>query len=560
MTLPDNLLPPCAHSRMAHPITLYAEDLAGLQRRWTVPYSPRRREALRNLLDKWSSWIGALDFDSLTLEDCVDASLLHLHLQSQKANLDREQARFAEMEGLLPFAPDFWRILEDHADHRPLDAAAAAALLHACDTQLEALRDDLQRRLEGGERQGVPSPAAACRAARASEALRKELAAWHDFYRGFDPAFDWWVEKPYAALVGRLTAYEQFLRGTVAGMASDDSLPGDPVGRVELTEDLRLALVPYSPEELLQIASDEMAWCRAEMARAAAEMGCADWRDALERVKEAHVAPGEQPGLIRDLAKEAIAFVEERDLVTIPDLARDGWRMAMMPPEKQKVNPFFLGGETIQISYPAAEMDHSDKRMSLRGNNRHFARATVQHELIPGHYLQSFMGSRYRPHRRLFWTPFWVEGWTLHWEMLLWDLGFPRTPEERMGMLFWRSHRCARVEFSLRFHLGEIDAQECVRILVEEVGHEPENARGEVRRSFGGEYPPLYQAAYLIGGLQVRALHRELVGGGRMTHRAFHDAFLQQNQMPIALLRAALSGARVSPAMLPAWRFMESLR
>jgi hypothetical protein len=45
-----------------------------------------------------------------------------------------------------------------------------------------------------------------------------------------------------------------------------------------------------------------------------------------------------------------------------------------------------------------------------------------------------------------------------------------------------------------------------------------------------------------------------------MTHRAFHDAFLQQNQMPIALLRAALSGARVSPAMLPAWRFMESLR
>ncbi len=189
MTLPDNLLPPCAHSRMAHPITLYAEDLAGLQRRWTVPYSPRRREALRNLLDKWSSWIGALDFDSLTLEDCVDVSLLHLHLQSQKANLDREQARFAEMEGLLPFAPDFWRILEDHADHRPLDAAAAAALLHACDTQLEALRDDLQRRLEGGERQGVPSPAAACRAARASEALRKELAAWHDFYRGFDPAF-----------------------------------------------------------------------------------------------------------------------------------------------------------------------------------------------------------------------------------------------------------------------------------------------------------------------------------------------------------------------------------
>jgi len=52
-------------------------------------------------------------------------------------------------------------------------------------------------------------------------------------------------------------------------------------------------------------------------------------------------------------------------------------------------------------------------------------------------------------------------------------------------------------------------------MLVEEVGHERDNALAEVRRSFGGDYDPLYQCAYLIGGLQVRALHRELVGSGR---------------------------------------------
>ena len=34
------------------------------------------------------------------------------------------------------------------------------------------------------------------------------------------------------------------------------------------------------------------------------------------------------------------------------------------------------------------EMEHADKLMSLRGNNEHFARATVHHELIPGHHLQ----------------------------------------------------------------------------------------------------------------------------------------------------------------------------
>jgi hypothetical protein len=31
-----------------------------------------------------------------------------------------------------------------------------------------------------------------------------------------------------------------------------------------------------------------------------------------------------------------------------------------------------------------------------------------------------------------------------------------------------------------------------------------------VRRSFNGSYPPLYQIAYMIGGLQFRALHLNL--------------------------------------------------
>src|SRR5205807_1912857 len=104
--------------------------------------------------------------------------------------------------------------------------------------------------------------------------------------------------------------------------------------------------------------------------------------------------------------------------------------------------------------------------------------------------------------------PFWIEGWALYWEMLMWDQGFPRTPEERVGMLFWRMHRAARILFSLRVHLGKMTPQEAVDFLVERVGHERANAEGEVRRSFNGSYPPLYQAAYMLGGLQFRALQR----------------------------------------------------
>ena len=165
--------------------------------------------------------------------------------------------------------------------------------------------------------------------------------------------------------------------------------------------------------------------------------------------------------------------------------------MQMMSAERQKVNPYFTGGEVISVSYPTEEMAHEDKLMSMRGNNVHFARATVHHELIPGHHLQLFMADRYRTHRQLFRTPFLVEGWALYWEMLLWDLGFQRSAEDRLGMLFWRSHRCARILFSLSFHLGEMSADEAIAFLVEEVGHEPRNATAEVRRSVQGGYIPL---------------------------------------------------------------------
>jgi uncharacterized protein (DUF885 family) len=185
-------------------------------------------------------------------------------------------------------------------------------------------------------------------------------------------------------------------------------------------------------------------------------------------------------------------------------------------------------------------MPHEKQLMSLRGNNRHFSRAVVHHELIPGHHLQYFYNLRHQTHRQLFRTPFWGEGWALYWELFLYQRGFAQTPEDRIGMLFWRSHRAARIQFSLGFHLGTMTPQQAIELLVNEVGHERENAAAEVRRSFTGDYGPLYQAAYLLGGLQLMALRKELVESGRMDERSFHDAILKGGTMPIDLVRMRL--------------------
>ena len=63
-------------------------------------------------------------------------------------------------------------------------------------------------------------------------------------------------------------------------------------------------------------------------------------------------------------------------------------------------------------------------------------------------------------------------------------MGFDKTPEQKVGALFWRMHRCARIIFSLKFHMGQWSPQEAIDFLVDRVGHERDNATAEVRRSF----------------------------------------------------------------------------
>ena len=295
-----------------------------------------------------------------------------------------------------------------------------------------------------------------------------------------------------------------------------------------------------------------------ERRKAASEMGLnGDWAAAQEEVKKAHPGPGDQPPIIKMLADEAVDFLEERDLLTIPALCKQVWRMQMMTPERQKFTPYFTGGEVVSISYPTEGMEHADKLMSMRGNNLHYSRAVVHHELIPGHHLQGYMAQRWNTQRRMFRSPFLVEGWALYWEMRLYDMGFAPTPEDRIGMLFWRSHRCARIIFSLKFHLGEWTPQECIDFLVENVGHERRNATAEVRRSIQGGYGPLYQAAYMTGGLQLLALHEELVENGPYSEKEFHDAVLRQNSIAIEYLRAALNDEPLPKDFPVSWRFAD---
>ena len=558
-------------SELADVVARYDTDRDALGRRYGVDYSPARAKRFEEFAAQWAARLRDVDFDKLSQEGRVDYVLLRHELEYQQYQLKRSRQQLAEMRSYTPFAATIFDLMETRRELEPINQQDAGRTLAALAKQVDSVRKMVEKaaatKVDTTNARVRDSLRTArfigFRTAGFVDELRTTLGQWYRYYSGYDPLFSWWAEDPFRKSDEALKGYSAMLREKVVGIKQGDNDPiiGDPIGAAGLEADLAHEMMPYTPDRLIAIAEREYAWCEAEMKKASREMGFGDdWRKAVEKVKNTYVEPGKQPDLIRDLAREAEEFVTKRDLVTVPPLASEIWRMEMMTPERQRVAPFFLGGETILVSYPTDGMTHEEKMMSMRGNNPHFSRATVHHELIPGHHLQGFMNARYMTHRQTFSTPFWMEGWSLYWEMLLWDQGFARTPEDRVGMLFWRMHRTARIIFSLRFHLGTMTPQEAVDFLVERVGHERANAEAEVRRSFNGTYPPLYQVAYMIGGLQFRALHKELVESGRMTNRQFHDAILQGGRMPVEMVRARLENRPLTRDYRAQWRFDDAAR
>jgi uncharacterized protein (DUF885 family) len=546
--VPDVTPLSAATSELRDTVDRFVADGQAIQRFFNVPGSGERRTRLRGYYDAWLAALPKIDFGRLSREGQVDYVLLRNHIEYQQALLRREERNETLTAPLVPFAGDIIRLQEQRQKLEFITADAAVA----------ALAQIAGRVSQASAAGAVQASALAhLRASQEVDRLRATLEQWFNFYNGYDPAFTAKVPDAYRALVQAMTDYSRGLRDR-AGVrtGNTDDIVGNPIGRDGLLEDLAGEMIPYTPEELLEIGNREYAWCEAEMKKASREMGFGDdWMKALEKVKNAYVAPGEQPALIRNLALEAEAYLEKHDLVSVPPLAKDIWRMGMMSPERQRVNPFFTGGETISVSYPTNTMSPEDSLMSMRGNGIHVSRATVQHELIPGHHLKGFMSQRYNTHRNVFGTPFMGEGWALYWELLLWDRGFPRSPEDRIGMLWWRMHRAVRIIFSLNFHLGRWTPEQCIDFVVTRGGHERFTATGEVRRSFVGNYSPLYQAAYMLGGLQIRSLYKDLVETKKMTARQFNDAILKANSMPIEMLRAVLTPEPLERNYRAQWKF-----
>lgn len=547
-------------------IELFSTDDRYVSRFHGVAWSEERFDRQQAFVEGWQAALRKVDFESLGQQGKIDYVLLRNSLENRLARLKLDRERLKEMEPLLAFRRAIQDLEWSRRRLEEFDGAAAAEKLITVAELVKKAKEAVEagRKPDAAADALKVSPVLALRVSRTTDRILGAFRDWCEYNEGFKPEFSWWMKEIKPQVETALGDYSKYMREEVAGIKGkpDDPLIGDPIGREALLADLKAEHVAATPEEFVQMAEAEFAWCEAEMKKASNALGFGDdWKAALAKVKKSTAPIGSQDTLVRDQSRAAIKFLRDRDLLTIPELCEDSWRIEMHSPQTQRSFPFAVyGGQYMGVSYPTDAMSHGDKLMALRGNNRHFTHNVTPHELIPGHHLQGFYAERVRSYRQEFSTPFLIEGWALYWEFRFLDLGWAGAmgsdPNmDKIGILFWRMHRCARIIVSLKYHLGEMSPEEMITYLVDRVGHERFGATSEVRRYIGGDYSPLYQCAYMIGGLQIRALHAEVVPG--MTEKAFHDGVLQYNSIPIELIRAGLKGEKLTAEGGPVWRWWE---
>lgn len=244
--------------------------------------------------------------------------------------------------------------------------------------------------------------------------------------------------------------------------------------------------------------------------------------------------------------EEARRYVVQHDLVTIPSpvrvqveetppFARSGSFASMDTPgpyERKATEAFYY------VTPVEPEWDATHKEEHLRAYSRWTVAMINVHEAYPGHYLQFLYAPRFPTKtRKLAHAGTNVEGWAHYAEQMMVDDGFGGgDPRMRLAQLEEALLRDCRYVVGIQLHTAGWTVEQGAKLFVDQCFQEPANAYEEARR---GAYNPTY-LYYTLGKLQIQQLARDYRARRHATLKQFHDAFVAQGGLPIALVRRIL--------------------
>ncbi|HEX7117604.1 MAG TPA: DUF885 domain-containing protein [Longimicrobiales bacterium] len=300
----------------------------------------------------------------------------------------------------------------------------------------------------------------------------------------------------------------------------------------------------YTAEEILTYGERLKRRTEQALDEVARELGGRSWREIADALKGEHPAADELIDAYATEMARARAFVEERELVTIP--GDESLRVTATPEFLRPLIPYAAYqppavhevDQTGLFYVTPPEADDAEER--LRDHSRHGIPVTALHEAYPGHHLQLLRSNDASSEpRRVFFTSVFAEGWALYCEELMWEQGFYTDPRQRLLQLKDLLWRACRVVVDVGLHVHGWTAEQAVDYMVAEAGLERSNAEIEVRRYCASPTQPM---SYAVGKREILRLRDRYCAraGNGFRLRDFHDRLLAWGTIPPPMIARAL--------------------
>jgi uncharacterized protein (DUF885 family) len=296
-----------------------------------------------------------------------------------------------------------------------------------------------------------------------------------------------------------------------------------------------VALMPYSPEELLAMGRQE--WNRA-VAFEAYE------KNRNKDVPPLKIADNVDSWIVDAAAKELQirTFLQEHGVLTVPDWLQH-YTLRPIPEYLRALQGF---GEMDDFTSPSRLRENCIRYMTEPSPNAgYFFRATAQdprpltvHEGIPGHYFQLCLSWKHEDRiRRHYYDSGANEGIGFYAEEMMLQAGlFDDSPHTREIIYNFMRLRALRVEVDVKLALGQFTLEQAAKYLEEKV---PMDEHTACQEAIAFAIGPGQAITYQIGKLQITKFLADarLQQEEKFSLRAFHDFLWKNGNVPIALQR-----------------------
>jgi len=275
-------------------------------------------------------------------------------------------------------------------------------------------------------------------------------------------------------------------------------------------------------------------------------------RAALEEAYKRLPPPDGIVEIAREQLQQAIDFVVENNIVTMPD---DPVEIIVMPEFQRGVTVAYLDppgpldrGQSAFYAVAPLPADWTDEQIEsfLREYNMLSIQDLTIHEGVPGHYLQLALSNRYPSVlRSVLWSGTFVEGWGVYAEQMMIAEGYmAEDPLMKLINLKWYLRAITNAIIDSAIHVDGMTKDAAMKLMIEGGFQEEREAAGKWVRA---QLSSAQLSTYFVGYQEHLALRAamERHWGEEFTVRRYHDQVLSYGSPPVRFVRALMLDEKI---------------